>query len=303
MAASLTLHFEHPPGIWGNYSRVVTGRKPRAMPPGAMVPRIEATLAPIRIDPGHLARYAAICGVPRTDVVPIAFPHMLASGMHLAMLSSRAFPVSVLGIVHLQNRIVRRHAQDPAQPIALRSWIEGHRDTELGHEFELETEGTAGGEVIWQETCTFLARGARAPRARVLAAERARERERERAAAADSEPLHASRFAAPAGLGRRYAAVSGDYNPIHLGDLVAKPFGFRKAIAHGMWSLARCAAEAGEADVAGPVTLDVAFKTPVFMPADLLFESRAGQGTVLFSMKDASSDKPYLNGELRTAAA
>lgn len=303
MAASVTLHFPVSPGIWGSYARIVAGGKPRVMPAGATVPRIEATLAPIHIDAGHLERYAAICGVPRTDVVPIAFPHMLASGMHLAMLSSRAFPVSVLGLVHLRNRIERLHAQDPAQPVALRSWIEGHRDTELGQEFALETEGSTQGEVVWRETCTFLARGQRPPRARVLAAERARERERERAAAAGSEPLHTSRFAAPAGLGRRYAAVSGDYNPIHLGNLVAKPFGFRKAIVHGMWSLARCAAEAGEADVRGPVTLDVAFKTPVFMPTDLVFESRAGQGVTMFTMNDAATDKPCLTGELRAATA
>jgi len=303
MAASLTLHFASSPGIWGNYTRVVAGRKPRVMPAGATVPRIAATLAPIRIDPERLARYAAICGAPRTDVVPIAFPHMLASGMHLAMLSSHAFPVSVLGLVHLQNRIERLHAQDPAEPMALRSWIEGHRDTELGQEFELETEGVVAGEVIWRETCMFLARGRRAPRPRVLAAERAREREREREAAADSQPLRTSRFVAPAGLGRRYAAVSSDYNPIHLGDLVAKPFGYRKAITHGMWSLARCAAEAGEADARGAVTLDVAFKAPVFMPAELLFESRAAPGSVLFTMKDAASEKPYLSGELRTDPA
>ena len=43
-------------------------------------------------------------------------------------------------------------------------------------------------------------------------------------------------------LGRRYAAISGDYNPIHLGALSAKLFGFKQAIAHGMWSKARCLA-------------------------------------------------------------
>lgn len=303
MAASLTHHFKSPPGIWGSYTRIVAGRKPRVMPAGATVPRMEAHLAPTRIDPDHLRRYAAICGVPRTDVVPIAFPHMLASGMHLTMLSSRTFPVSAMGLVHLRNRIVRLRAQDPTQPMALRTWLEGHRDTELGQEFDLETEGTVADELIWRETCTFLARGERPPRPRVLAAERARERERERAAAVGSEPLRTSHFAAPAGLGRRYAAVSGDYNPIHLGDLAAKPFGFRKAIAHGMWSLARCAAEAGEADATGPVSLDVTFKTPVFMPAEMVFESRAGQGSVMFTMKDATSDKPYLTGELRATTA
>src|SRR6266487_1403229 len=44
----------------------------------------------------------------------------------------------------------------------------------------------------------------------------------------------------PADLGRRYAAVSGDRNPIHLYRLTAWLFGFRRPIAHGMWAAARC---------------------------------------------------------------
>ena len=43
-------------------------------------------------------------------------------------------------------------------------------------------------------------------------------------------------------IGRRYGAVSGDRNPIHLYPLTARLFGFRRAIAHGMWTKARCLA-------------------------------------------------------------
>ncbi len=46
----------------------------------------------------------------------------------------------------------------------------------------------------------------------------------------------------PGDLGRRYAAVSGDHNPIHLYPLTAKALGFPRQIAHGMWSKARCVA-------------------------------------------------------------
>lgn len=302
MAASVNLQFRSPPGIWGNYLRVVAARKPRYMPAGAQVPRIEASLAPIRPDPQRLQRYAAVCGLPHADVVPIAWPHMLAIGMHLSMLASPAFPVSVLGVVHVRNRIVREQAQDPALPMALRSWIEGHRDTERGQEFDLETEATVDGAVTWRETCTFLARAQRMTGARQLVVERAREREREREEAADPTPVRVTRFSAPAGLGRRYAAVSGDYNPIHLGDLLARPFGFPKAIAHGMWSLARCAAEVGETQARGRTTLDVVFRMPVYLPAELTLESRATQGRASFTLKDPGG-KAHLTGELRTASA
>lgn len=296
MSAGLTLDFATSPGIWLSYSRVVASRKPSTMRPGESAPRIEATLAATVADAAHLARYAALCEVPRTDVVPIAWPHMLASGMHLAMLSSPAFPISVLGLVHVGNRITRERPIAADEPMALRSWIEGHRDTDRGQEFDLETEGLVGDSVVWRETCTFLAR--RRGKGSVRAGgERARE------GGVGEGPLTSTSFAAPVGLGRRYASISGDYNPIHLADFTARPFGFRRAIAHGMWSLARCAAELGEADMNGRIALDVTFRLPVYLPAWVILESRSGRGGIAFTLKDSAGNKPYLTGELRTATA
>ena len=74
-------------------------------------------------------------------------------------------------------------------------------------------------------------------------------------------------------LGRRYAAVSGDHNPIHLYALTAKALGFSRQIAHGMWSKARCVA-ALENRLPDAVTVDVAFKTPIFLPGTVAFASK-----------------------------
>ena len=66
-------------------------------------------------------------------------------------------------------------------------------------------------------------------------------------------------------LGRRYAAVSGDRNPIHLHALTAKPFGFPRAIAHGMWTKARCLA-ALEGRLPDAFSVDVRFRKPILLP-------------------------------------
>lgn len=42
------------------------------------------------------------------------------------------------------------------------------------------------------------------------------------------------------GTVRAYADVSGDHNPIHTSPMLARVFGFRGAISHGMFTLARC---------------------------------------------------------------
>jgi hypothetical protein len=54
-------------------------------------------------------------------------------------------------------------------------------------------------------------------------------------------PTHVglTRWKAPADIGRRYARVSGDYNPIHLSALTAKLFRLPQAIAHGLWNRAQ----------------------------------------------------------------
>ena len=66
--------------------------------------------------------------------------------------------------------------------------------------------------------------------------------------------------------GRAYAAVSGDFNPIHLSVLSAKALGMRRSIAHGMYLASRALADVGAAK-GDAFSWDVAFEAPVFLPA------------------------------------
>ena len=268
------LEFQKTPSLWSLYPRIVAARKPARLRDGASVPHIEGALKNVRFDDAHLATYRALCGW-KGDGIPTTYPHVLASRLHLAMLASREFPVRLLGLVHVANRI----EQTAPLPTSgeLFAWLEGHRETERGQEFDLHTEWRDGSAVPWRETMTFLARGKRA------GGNKTREKEA-RPPAAQSVT-----FDAPAGLGRRYGPHAGDVNPIHLTNLTAKLFGFKHAIAHGMWSLARCAAEF---PAEGPGVLEVQFKLPVFLPAKLVLE-RDGEA---FTLLDAAREKPHLTG-------
>ena len=114
----------------------------------------------------------------------------------------------------------------------------------------------------------------------------------------------------PSGTGRKYAAVSGDYNPHHLFSFLAKCFGFKQAIAHGMWSLARVIASLekefglahGPSD--GPSYVETFFKRPVYMPAALALgyeqkiQSQKKQTLVNFELRDDQNGIPHLKGYL-----
>ena len=99
-------------------------------------------------------------------------------------------------------------------------------------------------------------------------------------------------------MGRRYAAVSGDVNPIHLNPLAARLFGFRRAIAHGMWLKARCLA-AFEGRLPDALTAEVEFKSPLLLPSTVDFTSHPQDGDWTFAVAEARSGRPHLNGSIQ----
>ena len=110
------------------------------------------------------------------------------------------------------------------------------------------------------------------------------------------------RWRCPGDLGRRYGWVSGDLNPIHVHPLSARLFGFRRAIAHGMWTKARCLAALGP-QLGGRgqgYTVEVVFRKPILLPATVAFAEAAGPapGSIAFGVRDAKRSTPHLDGLL-----
>jgi acyl dehydratase len=287
-----TLHYDAPPSGWSTYPRIFFSRKPAQLPEAGEVPRIEAQVKRCAVAPAHLARYRRVCGIAAAETLPITYPHVLAGPLHSALLAAKAFPVKALGLVHLRNRIEQRAPLPADFSGTVRAWVEGHRETARGQEFDLCSALMVADQAHWLETSTFLARrrGTREPGRTRSAADSA--------VGGTALAVRASTLRAPANIGRAYAAVSGDYNPIHLADLSAKLFGFKHAIAHGMWSLARCTAGLAPTCADGPCVLEAAFKLPVYLPAALTLQIWSlpdGQG---FALKDALGAKPHLHGSL-----
>jgi acyl dehydratase len=295
MQAKHSLEFARAPAIWSMYPKIMVSRKPALVPEGGEVPRIESRLAKVIIDRKHLASYSEICGAATGATLPIAYPHILAFPLHLAMLGAEAFPVKLFGLVHTHNRIAMRQPLSADEPAEIRAWIEGHRDTERGQEFDLHTEYVVAGEALWDETCTFLARK-RAPAGATKATLAARSAE----GAPDGVAVKSSSFRAPAGLGRRYGFISGDVNPIHMSDLTARAFGFPRAIAHGMWSLARLASDFEAEQFDGGCELTVNFKLPIYMPGWLMLQRWPVENGSAFALRDGQGEKPHLTGLLKS---
>jgi acyl dehydratase len=175
----------------------------------------------------------------------------------------------------------------------IHSWMEGHRETARGQEIDLQTQLRVSGEPVWSEISTLLARradGSRPPRTR--------EGGLPHLDVPPRQDVSTSTFVVSPGVGRQYARVSGDFNPIHITDLTARFFGFKRAIAHGMWSLARCAAEFGGPTFSRPCTLDVAFKRPISFRARTVLESWMADQRMGFSLRDSEIQRDHLLGSI-----
>jgi acyl dehydratase len=103
-------------------------------------------------------------------------------------------------------------------------------------------------------------------------------------------------------LGRRYASVSGDRNPIHLHSLTARPLGFPSAIAHGMWTKARCLATL-EGRLPDAFAVDVRFRKPIRLPGRVEFASAANGEEIEFAVHDAKRQIPHLDGRIEPLGA
>jgi acyl dehydratase len=267
---------------------------------GGEVPELELELTAVRADAAAVAAYAGVCGFALRDHLPPTFPQVLAFPLHLAVMADGSFPFGAVGLIHLENRIVQRRPIAIGEELTIRVRSTKLRPHPKGRTFTLETEALAGGEAAWESVSTMLRRGRPSSDAEPTP-ERGQVRSSARAdfeTLPDDAPASAE-WRLGGDLGRRYAAVSGDRNPIHMHSLTAKPLGFPAAIAHGMWTKARCLA-ALEPRLPDAFGVDVRFRKPILLPSRVAFAS-AGEdgGEIVFAVRDAKRRVPHLDGLVR----
>jgi acyl dehydratase len=241
-------------------------RRPSELPDRELTGRVD-------VDRRHLAAYDRVCGFRLRDELPVTYPHVLAFPLAMDLLTG-PFPFSPLGLVHVANRIEQLRPVRAGERLDLRVWAADLRAHDRGTQFDMLAEAEVDGETVWRDRSTYL------------------HRERGGGGGRDgAEPPTANAiWRVPDDIGRRYARVSGDSNPIHLNGLAAKALGQPGAIAHGMWTKARCLA-ALEGRLPDAYAVDVRFKVPLRIPGRAAFSTADGR----FAIHDAGG-RPHLEG-------
>jgi acyl dehydratase len=269
---------------------VARGVRARGAPPvpDVQAPRRKAACerADIRIDPAHLQAYARATGgdgiLPFFDDRPVAPPFYCATwetGLALEMLASLESPLPLGPIVHLSTEMVWARPLHPGQPVRCRVELDRVERTPRGLRLTVLSRNWLGaGQLCCQGTTVFMVRQRQSNGAPKSA-------EPARAESPESEAgwTELARWPLSGSAGRRYARVSGDYNPIHLWPLTARAFGFRAPILHGYATAARTAhtliAQRLRSDPAALRRMRIAFRAPLPLPstAVLLASDHGGE--------------------------
>ena len=295
MTQAIRMQFSATPGTLSQYARALLARG--ASQRDLHMPDIEALLVGVKARPERVAAYAAVCGFSsHNSLLPLTYPHVLAFPLHMELMLQKHFPLALMGLVHIRNEVTQYRAIRQEEKLDIRCHFSGSSRTDKGLEFDIRTEVTIGGELVWESVSTNLAR---------MRSDTPRGPKKERAPLASFTT--AERWTLNSNLGRRYARVSGDSNPIHLYALSARLFGFKSHIAHGMWSKARTAAALQPLLGSDVCRLTTEFKLPVFLPStvelnynlhETLSSEPAAKAGIDFELRSIKGEKVHMKGRI-----
>ncbi|WP_414158984.1 MaoC family dehydratase [Pseudomonas sp. BNK-45] len=244
----------------------------------------------ISVEPRRLEAYRQVCGYLDNGLLPATYPHVLAFALQMQLLTDPAFPFPLLGLIHLANRIriLRPMGNVGSVRVAVRAGnLQPHAK---GAVFDLLTTVDDLLGPLWEAESRMLCRGVQVPG--------------EPGALPSMSGLglnEVSRWQAQSDIGRRYARVSGDYNPIHLSAWSARLFGFPRAIAHGLWNKARALAALSDTLPAANIEVTVQFLKPLLLPGEVrLLASAAGSSGELQLL--GNGDLQHMQGGWRPIA-
>jgi len=253
---------------------------------GGTLPDLTLTTSGV-VDRNRVAAYNAVCGFATKDTAPVPYLHMLAFPLHMALMTDSSFPFVALGMVHLENSITQHRPVAYGEKVDLTLRAANLRPHARGKLFDMDVTATVGDELVWESTSSYLRMG------------KGDKENGDRGTAFNEVAPGGIPWKLPEDLGRKYGAVSGDRNPIHLYPITAKALGFPRHIAHGMWSKARCIA-AIENRLPDAVRVEVGFKKPIFLPGTVTFGQQPSETGIDFSLSNPKNGDFHLLG--RTTA-
>ena len=258
--------------------------KRRQHPPPDTLPERASSYRLDELPLDDIARYRAAFGF-EGEHIPLTWWYLLAQRAHLATMLTPGFPFRIVGLVHMDNALRAHQTPAPGQPLLIDTVLRLLPPSSSGAlRCLLETTGSSDGAPVFSCTSTYLIRRGSRSGAK-----------QEESVTTQGAPL--TQWALGSDAGRRYARLSGDWNPIHLTRWSARLMGMRAPIIHGMHTLASACAALERASGRHALAIDCRFRAPVALgsTAALSFDAVSSEFVV------AAAGKPAVTGSITLA--
>lgn len=280
-----TRHFSQLPKPYLAYPKVIQGlifKKPKAE---KVLPQVEYVVDSFKVDQKHLKAYNEVCGFKNNGYIPAIYLTVLSQSLQMHMMTSEAFPFPILGLVHIRNQVKQYRKIGVNETLTLSCKFGELQPHDKGVQFDFITTVKVAGEVVVEALTTYLSRQKTNAKAAAKPAE----------SQAPEYKLN-NEWSISENTGRRYAMTSGDFNLIHIHAVTAKAFGFKQAIAHGMWSKAKALANLSLPDA---YEADVWFNLPMYLPSKVEFLTAQAANDTDFLIRSSKNQKPHVTGHIK----
>lgn len=283
------LHFkQHPPLLKAILAALFVRR--RGFKTGTTLPHIKATWCDAHANQDNLKNYIDLCQLNNDGYLPILYPHVMASTLHLNMLTHRTFPIKLIGAVHLRSHIVSYRKIPQNQAVDIHTEITTHRVVAKGLEFDFSTTIIFDDETAWESITTYYVKGKfgaeDAPSTRGIFTPL-------------NNPLEVTQWFLPKNMARRYAGITGDYNPIHISFFMAKLFGFKRDLLHAFCALATSLQNLPTIASDEATRIDVAFKGPLYLENSVYLKKTTQNNCHRFDLYCGTNDRPSIVGNIK----
>ncbi|MCW8092907.1 MaoC/PaaZ C-terminal domain-containing protein [Alteromonas sp. ASW11-130] len=239
----------------------------------------------------HYQSYCALVDWEKVSRLHPLYLQVQSLSLQMLCLADKHNPFPLLGLVHISNHVWQSADADPHVSFSLRAELGELKAHAKGWVVDVIVNGDQQGKFVYRAVGKYLIR-INAPH---VARKKRKDQEQRQPFWENYQQV--AQWRIPDNIGRKYAKVSHDYNPIHLSAISAKLFGFKKAIAHGMWSLAKCYSQlATDKQFSGDIQLACEFLKPILLPAEVVvLKDSEGEGDQ-FTLLNGDLSQPHIRG-------
>jgi len=291
----ITTSFHALPSLMTLYTKALFKRNQKQL---TALPELALKVSEFVINTAQFNQYMESFGFEDDKKIPAPFFYLATQTSQLYLLTQMEFPLSPAGLVHLgvsfeqqANLLTKEWRNPPAGNYIVMS-IVNQKNSKKGLVFDIETEFYGPDKsACLKITNTYLARTIKVKSEESLPVICAFNHDMD-----SGEPAMGSAITLNPHAGKRYARLSGDYNPIHLSRFTAKLFGFKRPIIHGIFLVSKAYEQLHNNLDGAPKKGVFQFKSPFYLPGEgKLSIYKEGQETVVHVHSGGQS---HLHGKI-----